>query len=413
MFRILCIFALWIGWFGHHPIRGTSIAPSTFLMIDVTKKIDNMTKKKPLAQLLLEFNETHGNKYCYSKVNDENYVNNRTKIPVICKEHGVFFITPYHHIKGVGCSKCGGKAVGDKLRKSQEDFILQAKKVHGNKYDYGKVKYINSNAKVCITCPIHGDFLQYPSHHLRGRGCPECGGTAKKETEQFIEQSNLIHNGKYSYKKTVYTDGRTKVIITCPIHGDFLQTPYHHLRGHGCPYCGHNHRYSTEEFVEMANKVHSYKYQYNKTTYINSHSKVIITCSLHGDFEQKPYLHLNGNGCPTCKSTLGENKIAFFLKQKKIKFIAQYKLHNEYLFCKNKHLYVDFYLPTKNVIIEFNGAQHYIPTKFFSDKRNFKEQQERDNAVRYYCKKHNIKLIEIPYTDFDNIEDLLNRELKI
>lgn len=372
-----------------------------------------MAKKKPLTQLLQEFYEVHGNRYCYDQVNDENYVNNRTKIPVICKEHGVFYITPYHHINGIGCAKCGGKATGDKLRKSQKDFILQAKKVHGDKYDYGKVKYINSRTKVCITCPIHGDFFQSPPQHLEGRGCPKCGGTAKKSTQQFIEQAKSKHNNKYSYDKTIYVNDRTKVIITCPIHGDFLQSPNQHIRGRGCPYCGHNHKYSTEEFVELANKVHSFKYQYNNTQYVNSQSKVTITCPLHGDFEQVAYHHINGSGCPTCKSTLGENKITYFLKRKKIDFVAQYKIPNEYLFCKNKRLYVDFYLPKHNTIIEFNGAQHYMPTKFFSDKREFWEQQERDNSVRQYCKNHKIKLIEIPYTEYDNIEELLTKKLKV
>ena len=117
------IFAKWIGRSHDRLTRGKSIALST-LQIDRRKSIDNMAKKKPLTQLLQEFNKVHGNRYCYDQVNDENYVNNRTKIPVICKEHGIFYITPYHHINGIGCAKCGGKATGDKLRKSQKDFII-------------------------------------------------------------------------------------------------------------------------------------------------------------------------------------------------------------------------------------------------------------------------------------------------
>lgn len=405
-------FAKWIGRSHDRLTRGKSIALSTFKLIDV-KSIDKMAKKKTLVQLLHEFKQVHGDRYCYDLVCEENYINNRTKIPVLCKEHGLFYITPYHHICGIGCAKCGGKAAGDKLRKSKEKFIEQAKQVHGDKYIYDKVEYVNSSTKVCIICPKHGEFWQAPPHHLNGIGCPQCGGTAKKTLETFIKQANVAHHNKYSYEKTIYVNDRTKVTITCPIHGDFQQSPNQHIRGHGCPYCGNNHRYSTEEFIELANRVHSFKYQYEKTKYTNSHSKVIITCPLHGDFEQKAYQHLSGSGCPTCKSTLGENKITYFLKQNKIDFIAQYKIPNEYLFCKNRRLYVDFYLPKFNTIIEFNGSQHYMPTKFFSDKRDFNEQQERDNSVRQYCKQHRIKLIEIPYIDYEKIETILTKKLKI
>jgi len=372
-----------------------------------------MAKKKALETLLNEFKQVHGDRYGYELLNDNNYKNNRTKVPVLCKEHGVFYITPSHHINGSGCSKCGAKSAGYKLRKKQDDFISQALKKHNCKYKYDKVEYINSYTKVCITCPIHGDFFQLPSHHLNGIGCPKCGGTSKKSLKTFVEQANIVHNHKYGYEKTIYVNDRTKVIITCPIHGDFSQTPNQHIQGHGCPICGHNHKYTTEEFIDLANKVHSFKYRYNKTKYVNSHTKVIITCPLHGDFTQVPYHHLSGSGCPICKSTLGENKITYFLEQVGVDFIAQYKIPNEYLFCKNKRLYVDFYLPEYNTMIEFNGSQHYIPTKFFSNKRDFCEQQERDNAVRQYCKNHKIKLIEIPYTEYENIEQILNEKLKI
>lgn len=413
MKEIFVIFALWIVGSSYPMTRSMSIAPSTFSLIDLVKRIDNMTKKKPLEMLLHDFKQVHGNRYCYEQVNDSNYKNNKTKIPVLCKEHGIFYITPYHHIKGVGCAKCGAKSAGDKLRKSKKDFISQAKSIHGDKYSYEKVEYINSSTKVCITCHLHGDFYQLPLHHLKGTGCPKCGGTSKKSLETFIEQANITHHKKYDYKKTIYVNDREKVIITCPVHGDFLQSPNQHIKGHGCPYCGRNHNFTTEEFASKANKIHSFKYEYNKTKYVNSHTIVTITCPLHGDFEQKAYHHLNGSGCPVCKSSLGENKITFFLKQNKIDYIAQYKILNEYLFCKNKFLYVDFYLSKYNTIIEFNGSQHYVPTKFFSYKRDFQEQQERDDAVRYYCKEHGVKLIEIPYTEYDNIEKILTKELNI
>ena len=106
MFRILCIFAMWIGWSSYQPIRGTSIAPSTFLMIDVTKRIDDMPKKKKLEEIKTAFVNVWGNRFIYDLITEENYVNTRTKVPVICKEHGLFEITPSHHVNGVGCRSC-------------------------------------------------------------------------------------------------------------------------------------------------------------------------------------------------------------------------------------------------------------------------------------------------------------------
>ena len=106
MYKFVCIFALWIGWFGHQLIRGKSTAPSMLLMVDKIYSVDKMSKKKPLAQLLCEFYKVHGNKYSYKDVNDGNYKNNKSKIPVICREHGVFHIIVDNHNRGQGCPEC-------------------------------------------------------------------------------------------------------------------------------------------------------------------------------------------------------------------------------------------------------------------------------------------------------------------
>lgn len=122
-----------------------------------------------------------------------------------------------------------------------EDFIKKAKLVHGNKYDYSKVEYVNNNTKVTIVCPIHGEFEQLPRIHTRStksnQGCPVCSGKIVSTSEEFIEKVNKVHNNKYSYDKVEYKNSSTKVIITCPIHGNWEQTPDNHLQGRGCPSC--------------------------------------------------------------------------------------------------------------------------------------------------------------------------------
>lgn len=410
--KILLIFALWIGWSRYHLTRGMSIPPSTSLMIDITKKIDNMGGKKVTKEEFLRRAKlAHGDKYDYTNVV---FVDCKTKVEILCKEHGSFLQAPRHHMKGVGCPHCGAIRGARNVRWSKDKFVEISKKVHMYKdYDYSKVEYKNFSTKVCIICPTHGEFWQEPLHHTRGRGCPYCGGTAKKSQNDFLLQAKKVHGDVYDYSKVKYVNDATKVIITCKKHGDFEQIPNVHLKGHGCPYCGNNHKYTTKEYVTIASQTHGNKYNYDKTIYKGSHQKVTITCPIHGDFVLMAYQHLQGCGCSKCRASLGENRIRNFLETNKIEHIGEYKIYNESPFCKNRILYVDFFLTKYNIVIEYNGEQHYKEVPFFIKRRTQKEQQERDNAVRQYCKDHKIKLIEIPYTEYDNIENILKRELKI
>jgi hypothetical protein len=109
MFRILCIFAIWIGWSSYHPIRGKSVAPSIISMADVIKSTDNMTKMKPLAQVLKEFKSIHGDRYIYTEINETNYHGSKSVVPIICRKHGLFTERVGHHLSGHGCKKCSSE----------------------------------------------------------------------------------------------------------------------------------------------------------------------------------------------------------------------------------------------------------------------------------------------------------------
>ena len=188
---------------------------------------------------------------------------------------------------------------------TRNDFINKANLIHNNKYDYSKVEYVNNSTKVCIICPEHGEFWQTPRNHLIGQGCPLCNGTFKLTNQEFIEKANLIHNNKYDYSKVKYVNNNTKVCIICPKHGEFWQTPHHHLNGHGCSKCrnennGDRRRHNTEDFIRKSKSVHGEKYNYDKVNYVNSYSKVCIICPDHGEFWQSPYVHIQGHECPEC-----------------------------------------------------------------------------------------------------------------
>ena len=208
-----------------------------------------------------------------------------------------------------------------------EDFIRRAKEVHGDKYDYSKVDYIDNRTKVCIICPEHGEFWQQPRNHLLGQACPKCAYKTRWEsrgritTENFIKKARKAHGDKYDYSKVEYKGTHTKVCIICQEHGEFLQTPHNHLHSQGCLACSGRKQLTTEEFIHRAKEVHGDKYDYSKVEYINSHTKVKIICPIHGEFEQEPNSHLEGKGCPNC-----------YHKTKKYKFNLLEEFESEYDF---------------------------------------------------------------------------------
>lgn len=251
-------------------------------------------------------------------------------------------------------------------RKTTDEFAKRAKEIHGNKYDYSKVEYVNNITKVCIICPIHGEFLQTPKSHLNGCGCYECarekwGKTNKLrkkigentirtkkiskrkinndnkekyaiktpvDTNTFIEEARKIHGDKYGYSKVEYTNSHTKICIICPKHGEFYQTPSQHLKGHGCDKCarennGRQQRVTKEEFIEFANQKWNNKYDYSQCEYIDYYTKVKIICPKHGEFWQTPIQHLKACGCLKCVSEykhnlLSSNTEEFIKKSEKI-----------------------------------------------------------------------------------------------
>ena len=198
------------------------------------------------------------------------------------------------------------------------EFVAKAKMLHGDKYDYSKVKYDGAAIKVSIICPIHGEFLQTPHKHANsGRGCPPCGIKQRRESqslgnESFIKKAREIHGDKYDYSKVEYKNAHTKVEIICLIdnHGVFKQPPTDHLyQKSGCPKCGGRLINNTQEFIEASVLIHSEKYDYSKSVFKDAKSKVIIGCPFHGEFKQAAYHHSHGIGCPKCGDeirTLGE-----------------------------------------------------------------------------------------------------------
>ena len=189
---------------------------------------------------------------------------------------------------------------------TQEEFIRRASLKHNNFYDYSKTAYIHNKSKITIVCPLHGDFSQIPCDHLNGSGCKQCAVQRSAEYKKLTWKTVLarfreVHRYKYKYDKTTYVNTTTKMIIICSEHGEFFQTPSSHMNGSGCPKFGKKSiRLTQKEFVKKAEQVHENKYDYSLTNYTHNRNKVIIICPKHGEFEQLAKSHLAGNGCPTC-----------------------------------------------------------------------------------------------------------------
>lgn len=192
------------------------------------------------------------------------------------------------------------------MKKNRLDIFIKKSNIkHSNKYDYSKVNYINSTEKVCIICPIHGEFWQTPQAHVRGDGCPKCAIESKKKKlssnyNEFINKAKKIHNNEYSYDKVTYINSSTKVCITCKKHGDFWMTPSAHLNGQKCPKC-QGKGLNTSEIIELCKEVHGEKYDYSKVIFTKMHDKVPIICPKHGIFMQSMSKHISKKqGCPIC-----------------------------------------------------------------------------------------------------------------
>ena len=338
----------------------------------------------------------HGDKYDYSQTK---FVNKQTLIKVCDNTHGTFEILPFKHLLYDGYSK---RYLNKYSSEYKKHFIEVCKLVHNNKYDYSKTVYINSETKLLITCPIHGDFYQLPSSHIYGKGCSKCGDISKVQkqsytTEQFINKAIEKHGNKYDYSKVNYINSKHQVIIGCPIHGDFLQFPDKHLYGYGCRKCADNYtanirRKTTEQFINEAIQIHGMRYDYSKVNYTGIWNKIEIICNEHGSFFQSPRKHLLGHGCPKCVSYKLENTISLLLENNNIKYNKNYKEFKWLINDINHSLELDFYIPEYNMAIECQGKQHFEPVEKFGGTEAYQIQIKNDQIKQTLCKQHNIKL---------------------
>jgi hypothetical protein len=322
-----------------------------------------MCLKKTTEDFIVMAQKIHGETYDYSEVC---YTIAKEAVRIICREHGVFEVTPDNHIRRhSGCPKCANKIIGrltskrlkgshhnnfeDSLSKRFENFLSRSKKIHGDTYDYSLVVYKNKRDSIKLICDKHGVFETLPSRHIRGAGCPTCAiECRKKKQDDFINEARAIHGQKYDYSEVSYQNYETKVVIRCPIHGEFLQSPSKHLSGHGCLICRESHG---EKSIAKWLDSHNIKYEREKS------------------FND-------------CVSPLTGSKLRF-----------------------------DFYIPERNTCIEFDGEQHFIHRTTGIFKGTIDKIRIRDLAKDCFCSKREIRLLRIPFLKIGNVNKILDKEL--
>lgn len=262
--------------------------------------IDEIKPRQSKESLIKQFRMVHGMKYDYSQVVFKGVI---YKIKIICPIHGLFEQRATMHKKGQGCAQC----MYDGKRHSEEQVVKKFRKVHGSRYDYSLMKYVNTDTKIKIICDEHGVFEQTPDHHINGCGCPKCTGRGKT-WEEVLVGFDKIHGNRYDYSESEFEMVTKKIKIKCSVHGNFFQTPQNHIVGKGCGKCAGVVPYTQAEMIQIFHQVHGERYDYSKVRYRGIFKKIKIICKDHGEFLQAAKSHKEGKGCPDCAITIGHTK---------------------------------------------------------------------------------------------------------
>lgn len=309
---------------------------------------------------------------------------------------------------------------GSNRKHSNEEFARRGAQVHGEgRYNYDKVEYVNVSSPVTITCPKHGDFQQsYDGHINKGYGCPQCANEERRYSfDDFAKEAHEVWGNEYIYPMQKLTNHHVPLRIICPKHGEFYKRRDAFLRDkQGCPKCvEEKHRdIWRQNFLDKAYKIHRDTYDYSNVKYVNNYTEVEIICPKHGPFWQTPHNHIGQHsGCPQCakeKSSFGEKVIKRYLEEHGVAFIHDEPCLDWLVY--DRKMKPDFYLPEHNVVIEFDGIQHFEPIETFGGEEALIETQKRDAEKDRLCEEHGVRVLRIPYWELDRIQDILKEVIK-
>ena len=312
-----------------------------------------------------------------------------------------------------GCQACVASKRGAEKRKSPIQFSTELFEVNPNIELLSE--YTTNNSRVHCRCKLDGhEWNGIPHTLLDGHGCPECyRRIANRRTEdEFLKEMRERFPTIHVLSK--YVRVAVKVDFACDVcgyHWTAIPDTILNNKNSGCPKCAGKAHIMESEIIERI------KESSPSVEYLNGYKTILS----HANFRCKKCGYewntavnsiLGGHGCPKCWSSHGEEKICEYLDKKGIAYIREYRFKD----CKNeRQLPFDFYIPSQNTCIEYDGQQHFMPVRFCksiteSDSiATYKNQQKKDSLKTSYCKNNGIKLIRIPYTDFDNVENILDK----
>lgn len=266
-----------------------------------------MRPRMTTEQWIEKAREVHG---CYFDYSFVEYVNQSTRVLVLCPHHGPFWALPKTHIKdGAGCPVCAQQDREEKRRVSDEEFYARAEEVHEDRFDYGPTWRSGRYGYAVVICPEHGPFAQRMQKHLFGQGCRRCAGVVPPTTAEWVADARKVYGDRYDYSKASYTGAHEPVTIICREHGEFRQDASSHLKGHeGCSGCaslkrvelGEKRRITGEEWVSRARTAHGDRFVYEGVRRGEYGAILIVVCAEHGRFEQLAEVHIRSSGCRRC-----------------------------------------------------------------------------------------------------------------
>lgn len=326
-----------------------------------TKQELNLEKEKNL--FFRRANARWNYQWDYSK---SVYVDSKTPIEIICKDHGSYWRTPEEHLSNFSCPICGENHSKRGLQ-TTEEYIEEVTRLYDGYFKYPNTVYTARDCMILIECPRHGEVSVNARNHRKGIGCPKCNKEkVAKEIcigkEQFVIKANNKFDNKFNYDKFEYVNNHTKGLITCPEHGDILISPVIHLKSPtGCPHCsnkafGDRTRRTNEEIIQILNdKRGGEGFTFEKVDYTSHDCNITITCPKHGDFDISLDSFLLGASHPKSRRSVSNMEIEL---QKYVESLGYEILAN-----KKRTIYpyeLDIFIPELNKAIEFNGTYwHY------------------------------------------------------
>lgn len=372
-----------------------------------------MTKRKTTEQYKREVYALVGDEY---RVIGE-YVNNSTKILMLHVPYGhTFLMDPSHFLRGQRCPRERNMRIGKSESLSMHEIKARIYDRLGDSYQVVSKRVVNHKLKVKhLKCGYVWETSLF--HIMNDTGCPKCSGNMHKNTDIFKQEVYDLVGDEYTVEGS-YINAKTKIKLKHRFCGNtFEVTPDNFLRGSRCPFekgirISQKESMGLSQFKARVKELYGDSYEI-LSNYKNNRTKIKVKHKKCGNiFLIAPNHILSGEGCPYCKSSKGEISVMYVLKEyygmkETEDFYHGYVLQNK--------LHLDFYLPSFDLAIEYDGAQHYRPVDWFGGKASFDKQKKRDKLKDQYCKDHGIKLIRIPYTvtTVKQIKEILSKYIPV